>query len=56
MGEETVGEEKEEGEEEETFTLSFSSSFRMKLNYLVPYSIKNAFHWTSDEIFEMSKC
>ena len=54
MGEEVVGEGKE-GEEGEIFTLSFSSSFGMKLNYLVPDSIKNAFHWTSDEIFEMSK-
>ena len=39
---------------EETFTLSSGSPFRMKLNYLVPYSIKHAFRWTSDEIFEMS--
>lgn len=54
MGKEVVGEGKE-GEEGKTFTLSFSSSFRMKLNYLVPDSIKSAFHWTSDEIFEMSK-
>lgn len=54
MGEETVGEGRE-GEGEETFTLSFGSPFRTKLNYLVPYTIKHAFCWTSDEIFEMSK-
>lgn len=55
MREETAEGEEEDREEGETFTFSSSSSVKRQLDYPVPFCNKNAFHWTSGEIFEMPR-
>lgn len=55
MREETAEGEEEDREEGEIFTFSSSSSVKRQLDYPVSFYNKNAFPWTSDEIFEIPK-